>query len=144
VFSSPVGGRVDSPRGGFGGGGILFSPASDLSSSTGGGEGLASPGPLVDSVNFSGLFGGPWGAPHTSGLSGHSELFTPDRPFAVDMSAAAATYAAALSGLMSRDSVTDAGGSPFPAFAGTLADPLSAASQQYLWSMYLDKPKSAL
>jgi len=145
VFGSPVGGRVDSPRGGIGG--SLYSPASDLSSS-GGGGGLFSPGPLAEtaSSHFGGLFGGPWGSA-ASGLSGHSELVTPfsERPFAADVSAAA-TYAAALSGLMSRDvpGGAELSGSQFPGLAGTLADPLSAASQQYLWSMYLDKPKSAL
>lgn len=61
--------------------------------------------------------------------------------------AAAASYAAALSGLMSREAAGGGGGSltMFPGLAGGAGgDPLAAASHPYFWSMYLDKPKSAL
>jgi hypothetical protein len=144
VFSSPGGARGDSPRGGLGGGN--YSPASDLSSSAG----LFSPGPLAaelssNSSHFSGLIGSgsPWGPPS---LSGRSELFNPfsEPPCVADMSAAAASYAAALSGLVSGEG--GVGGSPLSLFPGlTATHPLTtSASQQYLWSLYLDKPKSAL
>ena len=118
---------VDSPRLGE-----LYSPAASNSdvSSIGGGlfsPGLFSPGlpAWADSAGSSSTVGRP-------------ELWTPfSEPSTA--AAAAASYAAALSGLM--ESSGGVGGVPSPRslFPG-LSDPL--ASQQYLWSMYLDSSNS--